>query len=196
MWDGSRPLFFPKLEATVASISEDRFVVVWRSGWDGFGKGVYGRIYSITGDALTNEIKINTRTELDQDSPSVSRLSNDRFVVVWRSFGQDGDLYGVYGRIFNITGNPLTSEFQANTHTALNQGNPTVSSISDDKFVVVWDDVFVFIVGGVEVVVFVVEFPKGVVKSVDANFDEHEEVPGLGFHEVLYGFKVLFGHLV
>jgi hypothetical protein len=47
-----------------------------------------------------SEFQVNTWTTDDQSSPSVTSLSNGGFVVVWESNGQDGDGYGVYGRVF------------------------------------------------------------------------------------------------
>ena len=46
------------------------------------------------------KLRINTYTKDSQNSPSVTGLSDGGFVVMWESFGQDGDRDSVYGRRF------------------------------------------------------------------------------------------------
>lgn len=88
-------------QPSVSSDVNGNFLVVWESeAEDGSGKGVYGRRYNSTGEALGDEFQVNVYSTNDQFGPSVTYNSPDKFVVVWTSFGQDGYTEGVYGRIF------------------------------------------------------------------------------------------------
>jgi hypothetical protein len=128
----------------VSALSENKFVVLWNSG-DGLGSGVFGRIFNSMGHALTSEFQLNSYTTGDQgyaNGLAVSVLSENKFVGLWSSEGQDGSYYGVFGRIFNSTGHALTSEFQLNSYTTSYQGYAdglVVSALSENKFVGLWN---------------------------------------------------------
>jgi hypothetical protein len=81
---------------------------------------------------------VNTWTTDDQYRQSITSLSNGGFVVVWQSDGQDGSYGGVYGQRFDSNGNKVGSEFQVNTWTTGDQGAPSITSLSNGGFVVVW----------------------------------------------------------
>jgi hypothetical protein len=140
-----------QLLPSITSLSNGGFVVVWTSGCDpdfglpcdatpqdGSKFGVYRQRFDANGNKVGSEFQVNTWTTNDQDSPSITSLSNGGFVVVWDSDGQDGDSYGVYGQRFNSNGNKVGSEFQVNTWTTNDQGNPSITSLPNGGFVVVW----------------------------------------------------------
>jgi hypothetical protein len=82
---------------------------------------------------------VNTWTTDWQSGPSITSLSNGGFVVVWNSLEQDGSYYGVYGQRFDPNGNKVGSEFQVNTWTTDRQWLPSITSLSNGGFVVVWE---------------------------------------------------------
>jgi hypothetical protein len=60
-------------------------------------------------------------------------------VVVWDSYLQDGDGWGVYGQRFGADGSPLGGEFQANLASMVgDQRDAAVAARPDGSFVVVW----------------------------------------------------------
>ncbi|KKL49815.1 hypothetical protein LCGC14_2311740, partial [marine sediment metagenome] len=125
--------------SSVASLSNSQFVVTWESfGQDGSEYGVYGQLFNADGTKSGSEFLVNTYTTGPQRYPSVASLSNGNFIVTWESFGQDGDLRGVYGQIFNADGTKSGSEFQVNTYITGSQVHPSVASLGIDKFVVTW----------------------------------------------------------
>jgi hypothetical protein len=137
---------------SITSLSNGGFVVVWESGCDpylnisctgtpqdGSKFGVYGQRFDSNGNELGSEFQVNTWTTDYQGAPSITALSNGGFVVVWQSNGQDGSAYGVYGQRFDSNGNKVGSEFQVNTWTTDNQKNPSVASLANGGFVVVWE---------------------------------------------------------
>jgi len=130
---------------SVAGLSDGKFVVVWESGstsppyQDGNGYGVYGQIFNADGTKYLSEFQVNTYTRDSQYNPSVADLSDGKFVVTWASYGgQDGDLTGVYGQMYNANGTKFLSEFQVNTYTIGSQYQPSIAGLSDGRFVVTW----------------------------------------------------------
>ena len=131
------------VRAGAASI--DRFgnvVLVWDSfGEDGDGYGSYGRRFDASGTPLGTAFPINESTTGSQSSPAVGSDRNGNFVVAWQSAeGQDGDLYGVFARRFNASGNPISGDFQVNTYTTGSQRLPAIAVNSAGRFVIVWWD--------------------------------------------------------
>ncbi len=100
----------------------------------GFG-GVAGAQFFPTG----GETQANAYTTGSQGSPEVSVSPTGEFVIVWRSFGQDGSEYGVFGRRFTSEGAPNGGEFPINTTTNGHQESQNLDLDQDGNFVVVWD---------------------------------------------------------
>ncbi|NHI94372.1 MAG: hypothetical protein EAX96_17905 [Candidatus Lokiarchaeota archaeon] len=114
-------------------------MVVWGSfGQDGDGFGIYTIIFDSRGNNLTNEFPINNYRTSRQYHPAISALNDTIFVVVWPSAGQDSDNLGVYATIFNSMGKKLTNEFCVNSNTTNSQDDPSISTLNDTTFVVVW----------------------------------------------------------
>ena len=91
-----------------------------------------------TAQLLGAEFQVNSYTHSHQRYPAVAADDPGNFVVVWQSFGQDGSSYGVFGRRFDATGNPLASDFQVNTYTTGLQPFPAVAMLSGGAFIVAW----------------------------------------------------------
>ena len=84
---------------SVASDAVGNFLVAWASdAQDGSGWGVFGQRYDSAGAPAGDEFRINTFITSYQQRPSVGAVGENSFVVVWESFGQDGNGYGVFGR--------------------------------------------------------------------------------------------------
>jgi len=132
--------FSSQYDPAVASLTEGGFMVVWTSyNQDGIGNSIYGQRYDATGFRDGNEFKVNDYGFNDQTFPSITRLIEGGFVVVWEDEdGQDGSFSGVYGQRYNATGQPAGSEFQVNTYTTSSQKRPRVSGFIEGGFVVVW----------------------------------------------------------
>ena len=124
----------------VGADAQHNFVVVWESNeQDGDSSGVVLRRFDSAGSALGDEVVVNNSTLGSQSNPEIGVSADGHVVVVWiDSSGLDGDGRGVFGRRFSPTGQPLGAEFQVNTTTAYNPGNPNVTAAADGSFVVVW----------------------------------------------------------
>ena len=122
----------------VAVADDGTFVVSWSES-DGDSWGVKGRRFAANGSPLTDVIEVNTYTDGTQgDSEAAVNPSTGEFVVVWKSEGQDGSSYGVYGQRFAADGTPLGDEFRVNTYTDNEQSNPMAAMDASGNFVVTW----------------------------------------------------------
>ena len=84
------------------------------------------------------EFQVNTYTNHSQQNPSIAALSNGGFVVAWHSDGQDNSSYGVYGQLYDNSGNKVGGAFQVNTYTNNSQEVPSVAALPAGGFVVAW----------------------------------------------------------
>jgi hypothetical protein len=130
---------------SVAADPSGNFVVVWHSNTqDGSLYGIFGQRYASSGIAVGPEFRVNTYTTGPQgggifgDALDVASDSAGNFVVVWKSLGQDGSNYGVFGQRYTSSGAPLGPEFRVNTSTAGFQYRPSVSADSAGNFIVAW----------------------------------------------------------
>lgn len=128
----------PQGAVDVAVDSGGHFIVTWAGQSPDDDLGIRARRYSSSGVPLGPEFRVNTFTTDEQMAPAVAVAPNGRFVVVWHSYGADGDLYGVMGQLFDPVGTPIGGEFQINTYTFGYQYLPDVAAQSDGTFVVAW----------------------------------------------------------
>jgi hypothetical protein len=128
-----------QIHSAVAALSTGGFVAVWDSdGQDGHSKGVYARVFDNNGNAFTSEFRVNVYTNYAQEYPAVAGLANGNFVVAWTSLVQDSSDRGVFARLFNKSGSPLTGDIQVNTTTFHEQSRPSVAALQSGDFVVAW----------------------------------------------------------
>ena len=123
----------------VAALNDGGYVIAWQSsGQDGKDNGIYGQRYNASGTKTGDEFLINSNgASYSQETPEVTGLPGGGFVVTWVS-DQDGDGKGIYAQRFDANGAKLGTEFQVNTNTALDQIDPSVTSLKDGGFVVTW----------------------------------------------------------
>ncbi|TXI41162.1 MAG: DUF4347 domain-containing protein [Nitrosomonas sp.] len=127
-------------DPSMVALSNGDFVVTWRSDFqDGSDWGIYGQRYDANGNAQGDEFRVNTYTAGSQSENTVAALTNDGFVVTWNSRNQDGSDWGVYGQLYDSSGNAQGTEFRINTNTADIQANSSVAALADGGFVVTWD---------------------------------------------------------
>ena len=101
--------------------------------------GVFCQLYDSDGNTVGSEFQANTYTISVQRTPKVAALVGNWFVVTWDSDSQDGNDYGVFGQLFDSSGNKKGSEFQVNSYTTGFQGNRSVAAVSRSGFVVTWE---------------------------------------------------------
>jgi hypothetical protein len=130
-----------QVNPSICALTNDTIAIAWQSvGQDGSNNGIYARIFNATtGKNMTKEFRVNYYSTNSQSNPSICALSNDTIAIAWHGEGQ-GDPFGVYARIFNATdGLGLGDEFLVNHYTADNQQTPSLSALSEEKFIVSWE---------------------------------------------------------
>ncbi len=132
----------------VAVCRDGRFIIVWgsasrRTEPDG---GIYGQWFDSTGTRLGEQLHINTYTNGLQNMPVVATTPNCQAIVIWQSYGQDGDQEGVYGRIWDPAGSDASPEFRINESTKGPQGwsayrETAVVADTDGSFFAAWTSI-------------------------------------------------------
>jgi hypothetical protein len=132
--------YTPNLQRNASVDMEDDgdFVVTWDSEHDGSFRGVFGRRFSSAGVRLAVEFQVNTYTTHIQEEPGIAIQPSGDFVIVWHSFAQDGDSYGLFAQRFSSAGDPIGDEFQVNAVAGGVQRYPSVAAASNGEFVIAW----------------------------------------------------------
>lgn len=131
----------------VAMAADGEFVVVWDSlgsyDSDTDGWSIQGQRFAADGTPQGSQFQINTYSTSHQVSPAVALGSEGNLVVVWRSSGQDGDGWGIFGQLVDSTGTLQGNEFQVNSYWTGSQGygGPRLTVAPSGEFVVVWASV-------------------------------------------------------
>jgi len=123
-------------DASVAGTPGGGFVVAWE-GLDASAEGIRAQQFDASGDKAGPEIAVITYTLAGQRRPEIAATATGEFLVVWDSWKQDGDTYGVYAQRFDVDGDPVDSELQLNSFTAGRQYFPRLAS-GADRIVVAW----------------------------------------------------------
>jgi len=122
----------------VASVLGGYFVVWHADGLDGSLLGVFGQRLDAGTHPTGSMFRINSTWLFDQRDPAIAADSAGNVVVVWSSYGQDGDLGGIYGQLFDSSGKVVGEEFPINSVTTGHQARPQVAYFSTGGFVVAW----------------------------------------------------------
>ncbi len=92
---------------------------------------------------FSNQILVNNANTTTQQTPAIAIDSDGDYVVIWESVAQDDpgqtNRTGLFGQRFTFSGTKVGSEFQVNTVTNDNQGQPAVVYDPLSGFTVVWD---------------------------------------------------------
>ena len=132
-------------DPSVTGLAGGNYVVTWEDD-SGHGEGssqdIRAQVYNALGQAVGEEVLVNTTTYDEQANPKVADLKDGGFVVTWHSERQDGDgndVYNVYGQRYDSAGAAKGDEFLINTNTS---GNQYYSSVAKhgDGFAVTWYD--------------------------------------------------------
>jgi len=129
-----------KNNPSITQFSQNKFVVCWESLWQDGGRwGIYAQMYNDKGKEISKEFKVNTLTDFDQKNPEITNISNDKFLICWESWWQDGSKGGIFAQIFNDQKEKIGWRIHANSHSDSSQTNPDISKLSDSKFVICWE---------------------------------------------------------
>ncbi len=151
-----------QVNASVAMDNFGNFVVVWATADEGFGysNDIYGQLYDSSGQALGQEFLINDDSLAGINPPTDGSFeinpevamsgATGSFVVTWEvvTAQQNGVVTDtvIAARQFTADGDPVASEFQADTgvgtggaETERVARNPQIVVSDDDSFIIVWE---------------------------------------------------------
>jgi Ca2+-binding RTX toxin-like protein len=87
---------------------------------------------------IGEDFLINPTTDGDQSEPSVTALSDGRFVASWSSFEASSGTWDIRGRVFSADGAPAGDDFVVNNITADNESLPSITALANGGFAVAW----------------------------------------------------------
>ena len=120
-----------------AASNGTNYFITWQSVWqDGSEEGVYGQLLDLNGNKIGSEFHISTRNIESQRNPSIA-TDNNNYFVTWQSYWQDGSYQGVYGQLYDSTGNKIGSEFRINSYTTNSQNDPDIAC-NGNNYLVTW----------------------------------------------------------
>jgi VCBS repeat-containing protein len=132
---------------SVAAGGTGTFIAAWDSYFQDTDVeyGVYARRYSSISSiptSDTSDVRINTTTNSNQQTPSIAMDSDGNYVVVWQGqgtpFSDDND---IYIQRFNSSGGVLLEETKVNTSAVgILEFSPIVAMNATGTFVVVWTE--------------------------------------------------------
>ena len=133
--------------SVVTGLASGGFVISWvdasATAPDANGTGIRAQIYSSTGTKVGGEFLVNSTILSSQNYPVLTALSSGGFVASWTDssgLGGDPTAPGIKAQLFSSTGTKVGGEFLVNTTTVATQDQPTITSLSNGGFVVVWRD--------------------------------------------------------
>ncbi|MGH6770050.1 MAG: beta strand repeat-containing protein [Xanthobacteraceae bacterium] len=132
-----------QFEPSITALPDGRFVAAWRDGGSDPTSGVRAQVFNADGSKSGAELLVNTTTTNSQEQPTITALADGRFVVAWAdesASGGDTSSFAVRAQVFNTDGTPSGTELLVNTTTTNIQDSPTITSLADGRFVVVWED--------------------------------------------------------
>lgn len=135
---------------SLAVAADGRFAVAWTDWAGDFNKdpslqgtedyaGVAIRFFAADGTALGPGRSVNVSLRGQQTGAAVSALPNGGFLMLWMSgAGQDGDGFGIFGRVFGADGKTRGQEFRVNLNRTGSQVGPALSIAPNGKGAAVW----------------------------------------------------------
>jgi hypothetical protein len=136
---------FNQRSPAVAVLENGSFAVVWVSEqrvaaspdatYGGRYVDLMGRVYSNSGQALTSEFRINTANGVC-GNPSVAK-SGSGFAAAWaQKIFRDTNSWDIYVSTLNADGSAAASPVLVNEYVYGDQFSPSISTISNNQFVV------------------------------------------------------------
>lgn len=135
----SSSTYGPQYNMGVGIDANGGFAATWYHwAWGTNVLDTWSRRYNAAGLPVTGQTRANSYTPDVQVGSDIAMADDGSYVVVWESYGQDGDQWGVFGQRFNALGGRVGTEFQVNTLTAGSQQLAKVAMTGSGKFVVVF----------------------------------------------------------
>jgi hypothetical protein len=126
----------------VAMSATGAYTFTWQAdSSDGDRIGIYYAAYDNTYNQIVAPTQVNTTTAGNQQEPRVAMDENGDFMIVWSSFDQDGDHFGIYGQRYTNGGVANGGEIAIATNTTGSQDHAAIAvSREGGKYIISWTD--------------------------------------------------------
>ena len=126
----------------IKKFANGNFIIVWES-WNQdasspSGYGIYGKIYSTSGQVIKDEFGLNTYVNDYQWFGELAVYPDNGFIAVWCSWRQDGYDGGIYMQKFDPNGNKIGGEILVNKTVVNYQWLPKIGILDNGNIAVVW----------------------------------------------------------
>jgi Ca2+-binding RTX toxin-like protein len=125
----------PQGDPKAKLLQDGRVICTWETS---FLQDIHAIILNDDFSKNATEFQLNNYTSSNQIYPALTVLADGRVSFLWQSFGQDGNNYGIFGRIVNVDSPQTGPDYQVNTNSIGLQANPAVDALPDGGFVAVW----------------------------------------------------------
>ncbi|WP_156424840.1 cadherin domain-containing protein [Novosphingobium fuchskuhlense] len=135
-------------EPTITSLANGGFVVAWTdfSGTQGDGSGgvVKAQVFTADGTKFGRELGVSSEAPSSQSRPAIASLNNGGFVVTWQCGDGPVDFhngYRIMAQIFGSDGTKIGGTLLVSPETKNSQLDPSIASLYNGGFVIVWDGI-------------------------------------------------------
>jgi hypothetical protein len=134
----------PQSLPSIAMNASGRAVTTWHSKNEEHQSALFAQRFNLSSSApfltkVGGELELGSLVELEGSKASAAIDHQNRTVVVFESYDEDGDAMGVFAQMLDEFGDPIGDKFLVNSgFTSGNQGAPSVARAPDGRFVVVW----------------------------------------------------------
>ena len=134
----------PQSLPSIGMNSSGRAVVTWHSQNEDHQSALFAQRFNLSGSApfltkVGGELELATLVELAGSKAAAAIDHENRTVVAFESYDEDGDAMGIYAQMLDEFGDPIGSRFLVNTgFTSGNQGAPAAARAPDGRFVIAW----------------------------------------------------------
>ena len=169
---------------SIAMDADGDFVIAWDSNQNNNPRNIYAQRYNADGIATTGELLVNSVTLGSQSDPSIAMDASGDFVIVWNSFGQDGDDFGIYAQRYKAGGSVAGGEFRVNTDTIGPQQAPSIAMDAGGNFVITWESAIQTKINGGDFDIFARRYnangrPEGAEFPVNTATDGTQSAPSI-----------------
>lgn len=126
-------------QPAIADLDDGRFVASWTDSSGGIVV-IRAQMFNANGSKSGTEIVVSAAAgaggEVDSD---ITGLAGGRFVVTWTDTNSDTGQSEVYSQVFKSNGGKLGTAELVHQGTG-EHSNSTVTTLSDGRYIVMWDD--------------------------------------------------------
>jgi hypothetical protein len=126
----------------VATDAAGNFVVVWTSNENGGIHGIFGQLYSSSGQPQGSRISVSTTATYDDVAPAVAMTADGRFLVAWQANEPSG--WNILARAFQVGGTLPSNEITVNMTAGGARHSPAVAYLpasaaeTAERYEIVW----------------------------------------------------------